>query len=216
MGVLALGILAALLQTLGYLAYGWKVLRKDIEPNATSWLMFAYGTTLLTIVEWDRDATLPILILPSVCAVLSICIAFYCLSKMRKMWWPEHLLERFSFTLDISLTILYIFTWILVDKSIITDAHKGVAEVLILVCWNVGVFTAFFPLLRQVYHHPRSEHPLPWIIWTIAYAILAYITSLEVGLFSELMLYPLSHCGVHAAIALHTAFWRHKHHYTTL
>lgn len=211
MGTLALGLIAALLQTLGYLTYVWKVLRRDIEPNATSWLMFAYGTSLLVLVEWDRDASLPLLLLPATCAFLSIGIAYYCIRKVRRFWWPEHPLERFSFTLDICLTISYILAWVLVDKNLISSAQKDFAEVLILVCWNIGVFTAFFPLLRQVYHHPLTEHATPWILWTTAYGLLAFITYKELGVFNELMLYPLSHFLVHLALAFHTARSRYMH-----
>lgn len=57
MGIVELGIVAAALQAAGYLVYGSRVLRRDILPNPTSWLMFAYGTTLLFILEWDRDAS---------------------------------------------------------------------------------------------------------------------------------------------------------------
>lgn len=211
MSLILLGSIAALLQSAGYLTYGWKVLRRDIQPNATSWLMFAYGTSLLVLVEWDRGASMSLLILPATCAVLSVIIAYYCIRRVKRMWWPEHPLERFSFGLDISLTILYILAWILVDKDIISDASKNSAEVLILVCWNIGVFTAFFPLLRQVYHHPLTEHALPWYIWTVAYALLAYITYLEIGAFNELMLYPLSHMTVHAIVAFHTGLAHFKH-----
>ena len=97
MDVLTLGILAAVLQISGYFTYGWKVLRRDIEPNAASWLMFAYGTTLLVVVEWDRGASFALLFLPIVCALLSIGIAWFCLQKTRRAWWPEHPLERFLF-----------------------------------------------------------------------------------------------------------------------
>ncbi len=204
MSVLFLGIAAAILQTVGYFTYGWKVLRRDIQPNATSWLMFAYGTSLLVLVEWDRDASFALLALPAICAVLSIAIALYCLKRVRRLWWPAHPLERFSFSLDVGLTLLYIIAWILVDKSLITDAQKSLAEVLILVCWNIGVFTAFFPLLRQVFHHPLTEHALPWYLWTVAYSLLAYITYLEVGTFNVLMLYPLTHVIVHGIVAVHT------------
>lgn len=212
MSILFLGITAALLQVLGYVTYGWKVLRRDIEPNATSWLMFAYGTSLLVLVEWDRDAGFALLALPTICAVLSVGIAFYCIRKVRRLWWPEHPLERFSFALDVGLTLLYIVAWILVDKNIITDAQKNNAEILILVCWNIGVFTAFFPLLRQVYHHPLTEHALPWIIWTIAYGLLAYATYLEVGTLNALILYPVSHIIIHGIIAFHTSYSRYQHH----
>ena len=49
--MLYLGLLAGLLQLVGYLLY---VRDEEIEPNPVTWLMFAYGTMLLTVLEWDR------------------------------------------------------------------------------------------------------------------------------------------------------------------
>lgn len=206
MELTTLGLLAASLQAIGYLVYGFKVLRKEILPNPASWLMFAYGTTFLVILEWDRDASLALLALPIVCAFLSIAIALYCLHKVRRTWWPEHGLEKFSFSLDVLLTIAYLFTWMLLGQGSIGVADKNLADVFILICWNIGIFTAFFPLLRQVYHHPRTEHAAPWIIWTCAYATLALVTILEQGSPDELALYPLINTIIHGFIALRVGF----------
>lgn len=211
MEVLTLGILAAVLQAAGYLAYGFKVLKRDITPNAASWLMFAYGTTFLVILEWDRDANIALLILPAVCALLSICVALYCLREVRRAWWPEHPSEKLSFLLDVLLTIAYLFTWIQLIQGGITEADKDVAEIFILMCWNVGIFTAFYPLLRQVYKNPSTEHATPWIVWTCAYACLTLLTLIEQRGIDELLLYPVVCTGVHGFIAVQTARWRLRH-----
>jgi len=202
MEIFALGILAAALQATGYLVYGFKVLRKEILPNPASWLMFAYGTSFLLILEWDRDASFALLALPAVCALLSVAIALYCLHKVRRAWWPEHGLEKFSFSLDVLLTIAYLFTWILLAQGAIGVADKDWADTFILVCWNLGIFTAFFPLLRQVYHRPQSEHVMPWIIWTCAYATLSVVTIVEQQGINELLAYPVINTAVHGFIAI--------------
>ena len=210
METLQLGIFAALLQVAGYAFYGSKILRHDIRPNATSWLMFAYGTTLLFIVEWDRDASFALLALPAACALSSVFVAFYALRKARG-WWPVHTLERFSFVLDILLTLVYLGTWILLAKGLIADRDKDLTEILILICVNITTFTAFYPLLRQVYNHPYTEHAVPWTIWSLAYTLLAVVTFVENGWATELMLYPLSNICMHGYVAAHTALWRYRH-----
>lgn len=206
METLQLGILAALLQVAGYAFYGAKILKRDIRPNAISWLMFAYGTTLLLIVEWDRDASFALLALPIACSISSILVAVYALRKMRIVW-PDHFLESFSFGVDLFLTVVYASTWVLLLMDAIDETQKSLAEIIILVCWNIGIFTSFFPLLRQVYHHPLTEHPTPWFIWSLAYMFLTVATYIEIG-FNELILYPLLNVGIHGFIALHTAYWR--------
>ena len=209
MDVLQLGVFAALLQVAGYTFYGSKVLRGDIKPNPTSWLMFAYGTTFLLIVEWDRDASLALLLLPAACALSSIVVALYTLRDTH-IWWPRHPLERLSFGLDVLLTVIYLLTWLFLVNGVIVEAQKDWADILILTCWNIGIFTAFFPLLRQVYHHPGTEHAMPWLVWTCAYFVLTMATLFEVGGFNELALYPLSSMFVHGFIAIYTGYWHYR------
>lgn len=210
METLQLGIFAALLQVAGYAFYSSKILTRDIRPNAISWLMFAYGTTLLLVVEWDRDASFALLALPAACALSSIVVAFYAL-RNADTWWPEHPLERFSFGLDVFLTIVYVSTWVLLVSDIIIEEQKNFAEMLILIFFNIGIFTSFFPLLRQVYYHPASEHTAPWVVWTVAYLALSAATIVEAGIFTVLLLYPAINVGVHGFIAAHTAYWRYRH-----
>ena len=207
---ISLGIVAALLQFMGYIVYGFKVLRKDILPNPASWLMFAYGTSLLVILEWDQGATTAVLALPIICAFSSIGVAFYSLRKT-KVWWPEHVLDRFSFMLDIILTVAYMSAWILLTRGLIDQQTKNLATTIILICWNAGILTAFFPLLRQVYHHPSTEHAVPWVLWTGAYGILSLLTLAAKGAWSVLLLYPMINFVIHASIAARMSYWHWNH-----
>ena len=210
MDIVILGVVAGALQAVGYLVYGFKVLRRDILPNPASWLMFAYGTTLLLVLELDRGASLALLILPFVCAVLSVVVAWHSLRKVRRAWWPEHILERVSFMLDVFLTIAYISAWMLLSEGVIGEGARSATVIFILLCWNVGIFTSFFPLLRQVYRHPKTEHFEPWVIWTCAYGILAILTIVEQGRLDELILYPALNAAVHGFIAVRVGYsrWR--------
>ena len=210
MDALQLGVFAALLQVAGYAFYGSKILRRDIRPNAATWLMFAYGTGFLLIVEWDRDASFALLALPAACALSSIVVAFYTLWKS-EVWWPEHVLERTSFGLDILLTIAYVSTWVFLINGFIGETQKDSADVLILLFVNLATFTSFYPLLRQVYHHPYTEHTMPWTIWVLAYFTLGVATVVEGGIATELLLYPVINVALHGWIAIRTALWRYRH-----
>lgn len=210
MEALQLGVFAALLQAAGYAFYGSKVLARDIRPNAASWLMFAYGTSLLLVVEWDRDAGVALLALPAVCAISGIIVAFHALRRA-DLWWPEHFLEKFSFGFDMFLTFAYVSAWIFLVNNFIIEEQKALAEIIILVFVNITTFTAFYPLLRQVYHHPYTEHAMPWTIWALAYLMLGVATIAEAGFATELLLYPVSNIGLHGFIALRTAYWRYRH-----
>ena len=214
--ILGLGILAGLLQVLGYVFY---IRDEEIDPNPVTWFMFAYGTGILALLEWDSEATLPELILPVTCAILSIYISYRCWKTARKRdpskwwpedWWPEDKVEQWSFISDILITIGYIGAWGLAAYALLTPEHREYAVLAFLFLSNLSTFPSFYPLLRQAYHRPETENWLPWAVWTSAYACLAVVTYNTQGeLWHALMFYPLSNVFLHGLVAL-IAWYRPK------
>lgn len=201
--VLAMGFLAATLQGLGYLVYVTHVLRREIRPTGASWLMFAYGTTILFFIElFSYNASWSILALPAVCAISSVGVAIYCKRRGGRLL-PTHAADWGSFVLDLMITVVYVSGFILLRQGDITVEQKHMLDLTLLICWNVGILTAFFPLLREVYHHPHSERSWPWIVWTSAYTLLFVTTILKEGVVNELALYPFVSMIVHAFVAHH-------------
>lgn len=207
--MLTLGIISGLLQIVGY----WFYLRdENIDPNPVSWFMFAYGTALLVILEWDKSATVPELIVPIVCAVLSIIVSIRCWIKSRKNnpqqwwprdWWPEDFWEKWSFISDIFITIGYILAWVLTFAAFISNETRLLAAFMFLFLSNLSSFPSFYPILNTTYKNPRRENPLPWFIWTSAYVLLGYITFVTHGEFWHiLMFYPVSCAILHALVAI--------------
>ena len=204
-----IGVLAGLLQALGYLFY---LSNADIEPNPVSWFMFAYGTLLLTILEWDVGARFAEYFLPLVCGVLSIYVAFRCWKKAREIhpqhwwprdWWPENTLDKSSFILDICITFGYIAAWFLASYALLDDHSRYIAVLVFLWLSNISTIPSFVPILRSTYHKPQTEHWLPWMVWTLSYSLLAVTTYLYQGtVFHVLMLYPLLSIVFHFAVAL--------------
>ncbi len=202
------GVIAGLLQLLGYILY---LRDPDIDPNPVTWFMFAYGTTILTVLEWDAYATVPELILPTVCAVLAVVVSLKCWLRARKLnpsrwwpedWWPEDKWERWSFMSDIVITIGYVSVWILVTTTLLPEAHMHVAVLAFLFLSNLSTFPSFYPLLRETYLHPHKEHWAPWTVWTIAYTILGVVTyQVNGNLLHPLMFYPISNAAMHGMVA---------------
>jgi hypothetical protein len=206
--LLMFGIVAGLLQLLGYILY---LSIQNIDPNPVTWFMFAYGTAILTVLEWDAHATLPELILPTVCAVLAVVVSFRCWTKARRLdptrwwpedWWPEDKWERWSFVSDILITIGYVSAWILVAASLLPEAYMYIAVLTFLFLSNLSTFPSFYPLLRETYIHPHKEHWAPWAVWALAYAILGFVTySTHGDIFHPLMFYPVSNAVMHGLVA---------------
>lgn len=197
MALLWLGIAAGALQVLGYGLYIRQVLRHEIEPNAATWFMFAYGTGLLGMLEFSRGAGWGLLYLPVACATMSIMVAFICW-KRGTLRWPEEWQDRFAFLTDIVLTVCYAGAWGLAMSGILNKEEEGYANLAFLICSNLTTITSFSPLIRGAAH---KESPMPWVVWTYAYTVLGMATFAGEGLWTELMIYPALNAVLHARVA---------------
>jgi hypothetical protein len=206
--LLALGLAAGILQVFGYVLYIRDV---NIDPNPVTWFMFAYGTGILTILEWDQNATTAELILPAACALMSILVSYRCWVRARSKdpshwwprdWWPEDRAEKVSFIMDIAITISYVGAWALASWSILSLDNKEIAVMIFLILSNISTFPSFFPLLKETYLHPERERSAPWLVWTASYSILAIVTLFShEGINWLLLFYPLSSIVLHALMA---------------
>ena len=207
--MLYIGLLAGFLQLVGYLLY---VRDEEIEPNPVTWLMFAYGTILLTVLEWDRQASAAELALPIVCSSMALFVAARCWRRARgadpsrwwpREWWPDDWRDRASFQADLALTALYLAAAALTYSRWIGEGAREVAVIAFLVGANLTTLTAFFPLLRNVVEDPSHERSTPWAVWAAAYALLGVTTYAVQGeIWSELMLYPALNTVLHGSVAV--------------
>lgn len=207
--IAVLALLAGLLHLTGYVCY---IRNDDIEPNPITWLMFAYGTLLLTVLEWDSDATPSELVLPTVCSGMAMLVAARCWQRARradptrfwpKAWWPSDWRDRLAFQIDLLLTALYVGAALLLYADWIDDRHKEFAVLVFLLAANFTTLTAFFPLIRNVVDNPGDERATPWAIWTCAYSLLGLTTYLSQGvIWTELMVYPALNAVLHGTVAV--------------
>lgn len=220
--IIILAILSGLLQIWGYIIY---IKDENIDPNPVTWFMFAYGTAILAVLEWDMSATWPELVLPVVCAVFSIYVSYKCWRKARAInpkkwwpedWWPDDVWERYSFISDIFITVAYIIAWALASFALLASDYKELAVLAFLLLSNLSTIPAFYPLLHETHLHPHKENWLPWFVWTLAYVALALVTLLTHGTFWHiLMLYPASNIVMHALVAWFARPTRQKDRLTT-
>lgn len=203
------GIITGLLQLLGYVLY---IRNEDIDPEPVTWFMFAYGTLILAVLEWDANATFAELILPAVCGTLAVYVSYRCWKKARLInphkwwpedWWPEDFWDKMSFVGDIAITIGYIAAWVLAGAAFLTPEYREWAVLGFLFLSNLSTFPSFYPLLHSTWKNPEKEHWLPWTIWAAAYALLGCITYATHGAFwHPLMFYPVSNAIMHALVGI--------------
>lgn len=196
-----LGILASILQVFGYGLYIRHTLREEIDPNPSSWLMWAYGTALIALLEWDRGAPLEVLLLPVVCAACSIFVAYLAWRKNKRLF-PTHQADWAAFLADVALTVGYVTAALLVAFNLLNEEGKGMATLVFLLLSNATTITTFSPMIRNLWVNPHHESQSPWLMWTLAYAFLALATWFEYGLWSEFMIYPVLNLIFHPLV-----FW---------
>jgi len=198
-----LALASGFAQALGYTLYIRLSLRHDIDPNPTSWLMFAYGTALLVALEYATGASWRELLLPSVCATASLVVAGLCLRR-GTLRWPRDPIEVGSFIADLAITVVYVGVWIASSADTMEPDVANAIEIALVACVVASTVTSFIPILYSTYHAPQHERPSPWAVWSLAYALLLATTVIgrEGGQAYHLLLYPTASIVLHAAVGL--------------
>lgn len=202
--IIVLGSLASVIQVVGYYYYITKTGRNDISPNPTTWLIFAFDTTLLVFLEAIAGASLALLLLPFMCALGAIYVAWL-VRKAGRLHWPEDKADSYILSIGILIAIIYTSLFFLSEMDIMPYTYVFLAGIFFLILSNLNTIIAFIPIIREVYKDPLHENAGPWSIWTIAYLVLAYATYLEVGLELSgviLYIYPVSCAILHGTVAL--------------
>lgn len=209
-----LGLIAAALQVIGYLYYFNFIRSGEIDPNPVTWFMLAYGTALLTILEWDAEASWAVLALPAACAFCTLGVSAWCWVKARSTdssrwwpsdWWPSNSGDQFSFISDVVITIGYFSCWYLASWGALTEELKMGFVLGFLWLANLSTIPAMIPLIRETKEHPEKEHERPWVVWTWAYVFLMATTLLDghdsQAVFIALLAYPVINLFLHALVA---------------
>lgn len=190
---LAIGVLAGLVQLAGYWQYNEAMTsHKDHDPSATSWFMWAIGgfvelVIFAGLVEKQAEevtAARSKEILPAVCAIVVI-------YTFIRIWRRERSLDisRKDWTIigfDTALVAFYVAT-----------KNVYVANLLLI----PDMVVSFWPTLRDTWRKPASEHPKPWLTWTVAYGLLTFVVILEWESAWELI-YPAGYLVLHGAVWL--------------
>ena len=188
-----IGLAAGIIQVAGYVLYYVLVIRREgkaAEP--LTWLMFAYGTALLTVMELDsmwkeaRESAawvevLAVLLLPIICSLggIMVSVAIWRENyRQTKEWWPSRWkldwqsTDGKAFAADLGLTVLYTILWMCTIIGITSGSGHLWWVIAFLIVSNVTTFPNFVPILREAFRHPEKEDARPWFVWTAAYALL--------------------------------------------
>lgn len=177
-----------------YVLYVRFAYRDVVRPNPTTWLMWAYGTALLVVLEWDQGAAPIVLLLPAVCAVCSIVVALFCWRR-GCLTWPEKPSDRAAFSIDLALTVAYVLLILFEARGLLSGMGEARLKTILLVLVSGSTFVSYWPILRSTRRNPQNEHWLAWAVWTAAYGLLLIVTIASHGgslAAVQFWLYPLS------------------------
>ncbi len=186
--LLGLGVLAGLLQLTGYGLYYFKLFKRGIKPNIASWLLWAGGGVVGFLSyramthDWAKS------ILPMLCNASCILIFLYALKT--KHYKPMIFWEKCAAGVYAIAAIV----------AFATPSYGNIIQ-------QSGTFVSFIPTYAWVWKNPKAERPLPWVVWSCAYATLLAICILKFVRWQELV-YPINslclHLGVGVLAALRT------------
>jgi len=181
------GIIAGLAQLIGYIDYISFVKRGVINPSTGSWLIWSYGNAIVCWI-YILGGTLSFQeTLPFVCSIACMLTGLYFLylRKFERPEWWEYLV----LSVDVLITIYWLKT-----------RDTELAQTLL----QISVMISFIPILRGVWINPNTERKRPWIIWSIAYALLFFAESPYIYMWREhywKFIYPINYFLWHFIVA---------------
>ncbi len=149
-----------------------------------------YASCFPRVEKWSGVS---LLALPITCAVLSIVVSILCLPRGATETIDGF--ETAAFTVDVGLTVIY-----LIANSLSVSGH--LLTTTCLFASNLSAIVCFVPILRSTWNSPERELPTAWMIWTIAYGLLALDVILVHQLTNPLLLlYPVLNAILHGLVA---------------
>jgi hypothetical protein len=197
-----IAVLAGCTQAAAYAYYVALALRGTTWPHPMSWLMFAYGTSLVVLIEAQAGAGWRELMLPVICAACSTGVALLAwrmngstAALTKYDWW--------TFRADMVLTIGYVAVWILTQSGKLSPDTLAAANVVFLLAVNATTLTSFLPLFLATFRDPSNEHPGPWVLWSAAYLMLLVATAMSAAgpAGALLLIYPAINFVLHTNVA---------------
>lgn len=150
-----ISFISGLIQVIGYLLY-WRGVRSNkIDPNAASWFIWAYGSLLNFATYNIMSGDLVKDILPFLCSVS--CLVIFALMFYKNGFGR---LDKTDYAIIIC-DIVVTFIWFLIGA---TEANLSL---------QLTEFISFIPLIRGLLRGSDREEVIPWITWSVAYALMA-------------------------------------------
>ena len=182
---LFLSVAACSIQVLAYILYVRMSRSGSIVPNMTMWtiglaLVLLNASTYVTMTGDLVKAALPIV---SSCAY---------------MWMYAQIVRRGSFGhIDTTNAIIVVLG---VAASLVWYLLRSAMYVNFILVGAIVI--SFVPLFRSAWRDPSTEKPLPWSMWTSAYAISLVVVMLRWRDQPQDLVFPICMMLIHGTVAV--------------
>lgn len=190
--IIALSVASGIVQIFGYWIYNRDTFSGKIQPNATSWFMWAVGSALATwsymalSEDWVKD------ILPITCSI--VCMLTFVFALLRGKYKPPDMYDVFVCSLDMGIIIF----WLLTESDEYTN-----------LLFQIDVMLSFVPIVKNTWKNPDHEQAKPWLIWSTSYAMMTVVVMCRYEKWWDLM-YPLNYLALHVLIAAIVIYKKRK------
>jgi hypothetical protein len=173
-----LATLVALTLLAGYVVY-YKSVKDGVRPNTTLWTLWTFGSLLELASymgvtgDWAKN------VLPFVCSLACITLYIYFLShgKFQKL--------TFGNILIIFADLMAMILWYVTESALVANLAMQVSTVI-----------SFIPMYIEVFDDEENEKQLPWIIWSVTYALDIILVITRWEKWGDLA-YPLTNFVLH-------------------
>lgn len=191
-----LGIIAALLQILGYYTYYRLSISGHIRPNAASWLIWFYGNAIVCISYLSIRTISLADLLPIVCAISNIIIVIALWRK--KFFAPIEPYEKKVIASDVGITFIWLFLEYSRFGKLFEDATQIPVVLVVHLLLLLSACISFIPVIKDTLSDTCVEDKRPWIIWSFAYLIWL-VAEILTG-FSWNIVYPSLYLILHSTV----------------
>jgi uncharacterized membrane protein len=181
----SLGIIASVLQLVGYALYNYNIHKGHASGNGSSWAIWTFGS-LLNLTSYHELANdFAKEALPFVCSICCI-LTFVHIWKKNGFGKPEKL-DWWILGIDIVIT----FYWFVTSND---EAN---------LLYQTTTILSFAPMIIGIAKGKEYENPLPWVIWTVAYEVMIFTIVSRWEKWQDVV-YPVVCFVLHLAIAIIT------------
>lgn len=168
-----IGYLAAILMALGYVLYAKLLFANEIEPNLTTWGLWAIGgviefQALAGTVQQQRKESSLGAFRPETLSIL-ICSVFVVVVfvSILVLSWTGVLTAGFAPIGTLDLLVIPIDLWVI--WALLKEKNPTKANMLM----QIDIALTYAPIISTTQNNPASERFEIWVIWTVAYFLTA-------------------------------------------